>query len=156
MTEPLVHLIDDGTYNNLQESISFILCADRFQERQSFAEYRDTVQHLTDVAPFVGPAIAAQSLGCDPRIPRSTRRESFGKVRARPDARVLIVGVKGDPATPYDGAVDLRRRIRGSRLLTVEAPRHGGYAQGIACVDLLVNAYLVSMELPEKGSVCRT
>jgi hypothetical protein len=68
----------------------------------------------------------------------------------------LIVGIKGDPATPYDGAVDLRRRIRGSRLLTVEAPRHGGFGSGIECVDLFVSAYLVSTDLPPKGSVCRT
>jgi hypothetical protein len=78
----------------------------------------------------------------------------LGDVRARPRARVLIIGLTGDPATPYEGALDLQRRLKRSRVLTLDAAQHGGFARGFACIDEHVNGYFLTGKLPPKGTVC--
>jgi pimeloyl-ACP methyl ester carboxylesterase len=146
---------EDGTYNNLQETIGFILCADRFTDRVSFLEYRETFESISADFPTLGPALASQPIGCDDRIEAPTARETLGNVRARPPVPVLIVGLTGDPATPYSGARDLHRRVKRSHLVTVEATQHGGYAQGLGrCLDDLVDAYLVDGDLPPDRAEC--
>jgi len=145
---------DDGTYNNLQEAIGFILCADRYVKRVSFAAYRKAYESSSARSPMLGSTLASNPIGCDPRIPRAAARDTLGDVRARPRGRVLIIGLTGDPATPYKGALDLQRRLKRSRVLTVDAAQHGGFARGFACVDEYVGNYFLTVELPPKGTVC--
>ena len=59
-------------------------------------------------------------------------------------APVLVIGNTLDPATPYEGAVGLAAVLGGSRLLTFEGEGHTIAFQGLACVDDVVAAYLVS------------
>lgn len=145
---------DDGTYNNFQEAIGVINCADRFDDLVSFDEYRLTLDQYRVDFPFFGPILAAFPLGCDPRFPEPTASEQVGNVRARRAPPILVIGNTEDPATPYEGAQDLRRRLRGSRLLTFEATQHGAYGQGSACIDDAVNRYLVDLTLPPRGTRC--
>ncbi|MGW0518070.1 alpha/beta hydrolase [Crossiella sp. NPDC003009] len=69
----------------------------------------------------------------------------------------LVVGATGDSATPYAGAVSMRRMLgENARLLTLaDARMHGLYARyGNACVDNTVTKYLVSGSLPESDQRC--
>jgi hypothetical protein len=68
---------------------------------------------------------------------------------------VLIIGTTGDPATPYEGALDLRSRIAGARLLTFESTEHAAYGRGVACIDDAVDRYLIRRRLPAEGTRCR-
>jgi pimeloyl-ACP methyl ester carboxylesterase len=146
---------DNGTYNNFQEALAIIGCADRPQPRVSFDEYRRTFERLSARYPFFGRAFAGSPLGCDPRLPKPAAGEDVGDVRTTKAPPILIVGVTHDPATPYAGSIDLRRRIAGSRVLTVESTRHGGFAQGLACVDGAVDRYLASRTLPPRSTRCK-
>jgi len=145
---------EDGTYNNFQEAIGVINCADRFTPRASFEEYRATHERLTREYPFFGPVIAAQPVGCDERIPRPAAGGEVGDVRATQAPPILVIGTTDDPATPYEGSRDLRRRLRGSRLLTFVSTEHGSYGKGIACIDDAVDRYLLTRKLPARGTRC--
>ncbi|GAA2789240.1 alpha/beta hydrolase [Crossiella cryophila] len=70
----------------------------------------------------------------------------------------LVVGATGDSATPYSGAVSMRRMLgEQARLVTLtDARMHGLYARyGNACVDGEVTRYLLGGALPAKDVTCR-
>lgn len=69
---------------------------------------------------------------------------------------VLVVGNVNDPATPYEGAVELARTMGRARLLTWVGQGHTSYLQGSTCIDDAVDAYLVSGTMPSEGKTCRT
>jgi pimeloyl-ACP methyl ester carboxylesterase len=144
----------DGTYNNFQEALGVISCDDRPVPRVSFDEFRATFERYRAQFPFLGPVFGGGPIGCDPRLPKPPPGVDLGDVRATGAPPTLIIGVTHDPATPYSGAIDMRSRIEGSRVLTVESTRHGGYAQGLSCVDDVVNRYLVRRKLPAKQARC--
>ncbi|MGW7575610.1 alpha/beta hydrolase [Streptomyces sp. NPDC054765] len=60
-----------------------------------------------------------------------------------------------DPATYHEGARAAHRALRGSRLVTVSGGGdHGQYQNGNACVDGMVNAYLLDAKAPEHDTSC--
>ncbi|SHI67209.1 alpha/beta hydrolase fold [Nocardiopsis flavescens] len=66
----------------------------------------------------------------------------------------LVVSVTGDPATPHEGGVAMARAL-GAGLLTVEGKQHGAYLLGgSACVDDVVEAYLLDLRSPPAGARC--
>ena len=145
---------DNGSFNNSQEAIGFIVCADRPEPRASFAEFQATYARLTAQFPFFGVVLGGSPIGCDPRIPIPASTETLGDVRATKAPPVFVLGTTHDPATPYVGARDLRDRLPGSRILTIDDTQHGGYGQGNACVDDYVDRYLLQRALPPRGARC--
>jgi hypothetical protein len=68
-------------------------------------------------------------------------------------APVLLVGTKGDPATPYSGAVALVRAIGPSAtLLTASGGGHTAFGRW-RCVGDHVTRYLIEVRVPE-GQAC--
>jgi pimeloyl-ACP methyl ester carboxylesterase len=68
--------------------------------------------------------------------------------------RVLVVGNRFDPATPYHGAVVVDRLLPRSRLLTLAGWGHTSLFLS-ACVDAHVSTYLLTSRVPPRGTVCR-
>ena len=66
---------------------------------------------------------------------------------------ILVIGNTGDPATPYEWSVALADFLDSAVLYTVEAEGHTAYTS-IDCVEPVVNAYLIDLELPDAGSSC--
>jgi len=144
----------DGHYNSLQEAIGIIRCADVPTPFPSFPDYRTTFEESSRDYPVLGPAVASTPTGCDPRLPRPSTDAVLGDVRATGVKPVLIVGTTNDPATPYDGALDLQQRIAGSRVLTFDSTEHGAYGRGVSCIDDAVDRYLLTGRLPRAGTRC--
>ncbi|WP_147303962.1 alpha/beta hydrolase [Subtercola boreus] len=69
---------------------------------------------------------------------------------------ILVIGVTGDHATPYPAAISLVAQLGTARLLTLEANQHGSayLKQNAACVDALVDNYLLNGQLPAPETVC--
>ncbi|MEU2871118.1 alpha/beta hydrolase [Streptomyces olivoreticuli] len=67
---------------------------------------------------------------------------------------VLMVNGRHDPATYYEGAVRAHRALRGSRLVTVDGGDHVQYQDGSACVDSVVNDYLIKGTMPSHDMTC--
>jgi pimeloyl-ACP methyl ester carboxylesterase len=145
----------NGKYDNVQEAIGPIRCADRRDARVSFDEYRRTFEQYSAQFPFFGALFAASPVGCDPRLPPVAPGEDLGDVRVAGAAPILIVGTTNDPATPYAGALDLNQRVARSRVLTFDSTEHGSYAKGIPCIDRAVDRYLLTLELPRRGTRCK-
>jgi fermentation-respiration switch protein FrsA (DUF1100 family) len=145
----------DGRYNALQEAIGIIRCADAPSPFPSFAAYRATFEEFSRDYPILGPAVASSPTGCDPRLPEPSGDAVLGDVRVSGVKPVLIIGTTNDPATPYDGALDLQQRIAGSRVLTFVSTEHGAYGRGVACVDDAVDRYLLTARLPRANTRCK-
>jgi pimeloyl-ACP methyl ester carboxylesterase len=69
-------------------------------------------------------------------------------------APILVVSTTGDPATPYEWGVHAAELLDDAVLLTHEGDGHTVYANGVACVDDIVDAYLLDLDLPADGVVC--
>ena len=67
---------------------------------------------------------------------------------------VLVVGTTRDPATPYRWAQALAAGVASGVLLGWDGDGHTAYGEGSACVDTIVNAYLISLKVPRSGTVC--
>ncbi|WP_217641371.1 alpha/beta hydrolase [Actinopolyspora alba] len=63
----------------------------------------------------------------------------------------LLINQEFDAATPYSGALEVRRRFPESALIGVRSGvTHSGSLSGNACVDDRIAAYLADGELPER------
>ncbi|MEU4488921.1 alpha/beta hydrolase [Streptomyces purpurascens] len=68
---------------------------------------------------------------------------------------VLIVQSDHDAATPYEGAVELHKRFKGSRLITEKgAGSHGVTGLVNPCVNERVDSYLLTGELDRRDVTC--
>jgi pimeloyl-ACP methyl ester carboxylesterase len=156
LTDTFLGRDGDGHYNSLQEAIGIIRCADAPATYPSFPDYRATFDEFSRDYPILGPAVASSPAGCDSRLPQPNDDAVLGDVRASGVKPVLIIGTTKDPATPYDGALDLQQRITGSRVLTFASTEHGAYGRGVACIDDAVDRYFITGRLPRAGTRCKS
>ncbi|MEU6820238.1 alpha/beta hydrolase [Streptomyces atriruber] len=73
---------------------------------------------------------------------------------------VLLFQATDDPATPYDGAVNLHRKLQGSRLVVEQGGgNHGITLSGSKCLDRHLTVYLTTGKVPAGGgevdAVCK-
>ncbi len=103
--------------------------------------------------PFMTWANAWMNLPCATwKAPQQTPVEVHAKKGLPP---VLIVQATRDAATPYEGAVELHKRLAGSRLITEKgAGSHGVTGQINACINTRVETYLLTGKVDAKDVVC--
>jgi pimeloyl-ACP methyl ester carboxylesterase len=66
---------------------------------------------------------------------------------------VLVIGNRQDPATRYQGAVTTSRILSNARLLTLDGSGHTSlFLSG--CIDGHIARYLLTGEVPSRGTVC--
>ena len=71
------------------------------------------------------------------------------------DVPVLVYGITGDHATPFEGAKRLVEELGNARLVTLDGSGHIATFQGrSACADDIAKNYLLKGELPAEGTVC--
>lgn len=138
----------DGTYTNGNEANAFINCADN-PRRPTVDEVQTSTFALAEGSTYF-PGFFRASTGCigtpDPIDP----------IRIGPaegSAPLLVLGNTGDPATPYEWAVELSDFLDNAVLYTVDAEGHTAYGS-FECVAPIVNAYLIDLELPQPGGSC--
>ncbi len=66
---------------------------------------------------------------------------------------VLLIGTRGDPATPYRWTEETAKRLGNAVVLRYEGVGHGAYASS-PCVREKADAYLVDGILPDDGTSC--
>jgi hypothetical protein len=73
----------------------------------------------------------------------------------RPTAStILVIGITGDPATPYQGSVAMSRDLARARLLTVDGFGHTEFFNPSTCATSDEISYLTTGTLPPAGTVC--
>jgi len=138
----------DGTWPNTREAGAVITCMDQ-AERPTVAEADTQMAAIEQAAPRAAPGLVDTHL-CgffppseDPRIP----------ITGKGAGPIVVIGTTGDPATPLAGSSKMADTLEDGRLVTVNANRHTGYGAN-ACVDEVVNRYLIDLEVPADGTTC--
>lgn len=139
----------DGTYPNFLEAFQVITCADT-PERFTVEEADDQMPALHEAAPTLIPADSAGSYFCTFFPPARDPRVDITGADAGP---ILVIGTTGDPATPLASTVALADSLDDGRLVIVDADQHLGYGTS-ACINDVVNRYLIDLEAPESGTEC--
>ncbi|MEU5901760.1 MULTISPECIES: alpha/beta hydrolase [Streptomyces] len=120
------------------------------------ATYWKNMQRSRATQPVFGPYVNGMIAPCafwgtEPREPGT---------RIRNDVPVLLLQAKYDNNVPYEGALALHKKLRGSRLVTADIRSHGVYGRGtsgltpVPCADGAVNTYLRDGELPRADITC--
>jgi pimeloyl-ACP methyl ester carboxylesterase len=159
----------NGTYSNLSDAEMSVNCLDRAWPR-SLAPWRAAADAAAKTAPLFGAPIVWGSLPCAywptaaaaPAVLGGGAAALRGGAVARAALRggatgtrpILVVGGLHDPATPYQWAVALSRRLPVGVLVGWNGDGHTSYMQGSSCVDNTVDAYLLSLRTPRSGTVC--
>ncbi|MGY5014428.1 alpha/beta hydrolase [Streptomyces sp. 900105755] len=145
----------DIPVDNLSAALMAINCADDPDRPGALRLTRDIArlnQEYQQVSPVFGRFRLTQVLLCYGR-PRGTDfiRE---KVKDVPSAPMLLVGTRGDPATPYSWTVETAKRLGPSAVvLDNRGDGHTGYTSS-RCVRGKVDDFLLYGTLPPDGSSC--
>ncbi|MDP4509011.1 alpha/beta hydrolase [Nonomuraea turcica] len=139
----------DGTYSTQMTSFPAITCVDT-AERPTPAELRRTEQAALRISPLFG----SEGSGGLCRVWPAQGSDQARHVNATGSAPILVVGGKGDPATPYEWAPRLTAQLKTATLVTYMGEGHGAYLSGSKCVQGLVDAYMIDGKVPEKGATC--
>lgn len=134
-----------GAYTNSSEATFAINCLDEIQATPD--ETTAVVERMHEVAPYLDPGVEIRTrYGCEGWPSDTALTFPYGgPVDAA--AAPLVVSVTGDGLTPHEGGIALAERLD-ARLLTVDGEQHGATTSDNACVDDLVQRYLVDLELP--------
>ena len=141
----------NGTYSNLADADTAISCLDRPWPR-SLAAWQSAAVAAGRAAPLFGVSFVWGSLACAywpvPSYP-------LPRIRAAGAPPILVVGTLRDPATPYREAQALAGDLSSGVLLGWNGDGHTAYGEGSACVDTIVNDYLINLTVPRSGMVCQ-
>jgi pimeloyl-ACP methyl ester carboxylesterase len=139
---------DDGHYSNLFDANAVINCTDD--------DHVPTVQHVRELQntwrtryPLFGPSIAL-NLVC---AQWPGKHDPYPDGAATGSVPILVVGTKGDPATPYEQAGALARMLGVGTVLTWEGEGHTAYPK-TRCITDAVDRYLLDVKVPDQGKSC--
>jgi pimeloyl-ACP methyl ester carboxylesterase len=140
-----------GRYSNETAALYATSCLDGPAPR-NVAAVQQLAADAARVAPHFGATTVWLGLPCTfwPAPPTG----KIGPMPAAGAPPILVLGTKGDPATPYEWAQALASELQNGRLLTFRGTGHTGYGKGSACVDDTVDEYMVSMTVPAEGTAC--
>jgi pimeloyl-ACP methyl ester carboxylesterase len=147
----LVERDENGEFSNSVEAQAAISCVDGIY-RKDVQRYDEDADSFAEAAPRFGRALAYGPLVCAfwP-VPPVTRA---GIVRVEDLPPVVVVGTTRDPATPYEWSQSLADQLPGV-LVTYDGDGHTAYGYGrSSCIDRVVDAYLVSLTVPKRGTRC--
>ncbi|MFF2844773.1 alpha/beta hydrolase [Streptomyces sp. NPDC058001] len=115
------------------------------------AKYARLLKEYEDASPVFGAAQFTQILQCVGQ-PRGT--DFIRKIRNVPAPKFLLVGTRGDPATPYRWTVETAKRLGDSAVvLDNRGEGHGAYLSS-KCVRGKVDTFFLLGDLPASGSSC--
>ncbi|MER6471176.1 alpha/beta hydrolase [Streptomyces collinus] len=146
---------EDVPADNLPAALMAINCADdpdRPGEARIAEDLKDLRTAYEQASPVFGRFRLSQLLMCYGR-PKGTSyiRDEVKNVKS---ARMLLVGTRGDPATPYRWTVETAARLGPSAVvLDNKGDGHTGYSSSV-CVHRKVDDFLLYGSLPAGGSSC--
>ena len=143
--------LPDGTYSNIYDSNTTISCNDS-PPGPTDDVIRNTAASWATSYPMFGLWAAQSLFSCQPWQPVRT-------VPPKPTAtdssvKILVIGNLHDPATPYQGALELAKTLGNAEVLSWDGEGHTSYLEGSSCIDDKVDAYLTDNALPAANTTC--
>ncbi|MBB5912227.1 pimeloyl-ACP methyl ester carboxylesterase [Nocardia transvalensis] len=143
----------DGHWSNFGEANYAINCMD--EDRHTPEQESDLKRRVQEAAPYTdsGRGFAGARDGCEAWPARPTLGYPYATgIQGLP--QTLTISVTGDPATPYQGGLNLAQALGGAAL-AVEGEQHTVALAGkSACVNEAVAEYLVALRIPPAGARC--
>ena len=103
-------------------------------------------------APTLGPFIGVDYSCAEWPVPPAP---ALPRITAPGAAPIVVVGTTGDPATPYEYAVDMTKQLSSAVLLTYQGEGHTVFGNGkSSCIDAMVVDYLADGAVPADGTRC--
>lgn len=133
-----------------ESAFTAVQCADHARPGDVRA-YQEGAQRAARVSPFFGGDGIWSFLPCASWPDTELAPGGLSAPMAPP---LLVVGTRADPATPYAWSEELADQLATATLLTYEGGGHTAYAGGRACVDGVVDAYLLDGVVPATGASC--
>ncbi|MGI9053795.1 MAG: alpha/beta hydrolase [Ilumatobacteraceae bacterium] len=138
----------DGTWGNELEAFQSIVCMDQL-ERPTIEESDADVPLFNEAGPRIAPETTGDYFCTFYPESMDARVEVTG-AGAGP---IVVIGTTGDAATPLDSTRAMASTLEDGRLVVVTADQHTGYGVN-TCVDDIVHAYLIDLEVPPEESQC--
>ncbi|MGR2753431.1 alpha/beta hydrolase [Agromyces arachidis] len=142
----------DGTYlDNSTEAFRAVNCLDYAYDADP-AAMRAAAAELAEAAPIIGPYFGFGDIGCSvwPYASDSER----AAIRAEGAAPILVIGTTGDPATPYEWAVELAEQLDSGVLVSYDGEGHTAYRKSNACIDSTVESFFLEGSVPKSDPEC--
>jgi pimeloyl-ACP methyl ester carboxylesterase len=140
-----------GHYTNLADANDAVNCADA-STRPSVAEIRQLQDQWRTKYPLFGGPFAVGMLVCAAgEWPGGQDPYPTGKAAGAPP--IVVVGTKGDPATPFGQTAKLADMLGVGHVIAWDGEGHTAYPQ-TKCITDAVNAYLVDLTVPATGLDC--
>lgn len=142
----------DGTYlDNSNEAFSAINCLDYARETD-YDVMRANAQKIAEAAPIFGKYQGYGELACMDWPVKPKLLE--GELTAAGAPPILVVGTTGDPATPYQWAVNLAGTLKSGVLVTYNGEGHTAYNRSNDCVLDAVDNYMIKGAVPSADPQC--
>ncbi len=138
-----------GDYTNMFDANSAVNCADEANP-VTLERIRALQSEWRQKYPLFGAPLAMSLMTC---AVWSSTRDPYPTGRAEGAPPILVVGTKGDPATPYEQTPKLAEMLGVGVVLTWDGEGHTAYPE-TRCITAAVNKYLIDLTTPKVGTVC--
>ena len=135
---------------------SFMIACNDWYTNETYAEFanRQKAEQALSCGDYNGATAESKWMIYCPKWPTEVVNPPKPLNIANTSAPVLLVNAIWDPATGYDGAVNVQRQIGGSVLLTRRGEGHGSMSSSIVGeTQRLMIDYLITGKLPAAGTV---
>ena len=138
----------DGTYGQMANSFPAIYCADADDAGVAAAKaaWPGQIQQAPIFGALAGPDVTCTRWSAQPADQLAITAEGA--------APIVVLGVTGDPATPYENAVGMADALASGVLVSWKGAGHSAWERGNACVRATVTDYLNDGTVPVDGTMC--
>jgi pimeloyl-ACP methyl ester carboxylesterase len=140
----------DGTFSNSTDANTAINCLDHGHPVTS-AAYARQARTAIAKAPHLGPYVVGYTNPC---VYWPIKSRADRPLHAKGAAPIVVVGTERDVATPFAWSKALASQLSSGVLIRFDGDGHTAYRTGSACVDGLVDRYLISGVAPKDGTRC--
>jgi pimeloyl-ACP methyl ester carboxylesterase len=142
---------EDGEYEDtIMESFLAIMCIDYPVETDP-AVLEEQTEALARITPLASDIAIPDPLCSNWPYPP---RDDIGPVEGKGADPILLIGTAGDPATPYESAVEVADQLESSVLISFNGDDHIAYDEGDPCVNTPVDDYFLTGKVPAEGLKC--
>ena len=130
-----------------------MICADS-PSRQGLSQWPRVIGRLTRVSYIYGPTISWWRWAPCASWPARSVDRYTGPWDARTKNKILVIGTRHDPNTPYKNAERVAGLLGNAVLITHAGYSHTSPLDPSACIKAATTRYLIDLVIPSRGTIC--
>jgi len=138
-----------GHYTTLFDANSAVNCADS-DKYPTVDQIRTLQSQWRAKYPLFGAPLAMGLLGC---AVWQAKHDPYPVGPAKGAPTILVVGTKGDPATPFESTAKLADMLGTGQVVAWDGEGHTAYPS-TKCIRDAVENYFIDLKIPAKGLTC--